>query len=62
VQGLDELPDFLNVDEVAALMRVSRSTAYNLVNDQTIPSCRIGRRIRVPKSALVAALNEPAAQ
>lgn len=42
----------LRVEEAARLLGVSRSAAYNLVADGTIPSVRLGHSIRVPADAL----------
>jgi predicted DNA-binding transcriptional regulator AlpA len=58
---LDTLPDMLRVEEAAAVLRISRSRAYDEVaifrhtgGASGIPSIRIGRCLRVPKSALLA--------
>jgi excisionase family DNA binding protein len=42
----------LTVDEAAALIGVSRSTAYDLVATDDLPTVRLRRRILVPASAL----------
>jgi excisionase family DNA binding protein len=42
----------LRIDEVAALIGASRTTAYALVNKGAIPSVRIGGLLRVPNDAL----------
>lgn len=41
-----------SVTEIAELLGISRSTAYESVRDGTIPSLRFRRRIVIPKSAL----------
>ena len=58
---LDTLPDMLRVDEAAAVLRISRSRAYDEVAPfsapaalRGCPSIRIGRCLRVPKRALLA--------
>ena len=39
---------FMNVDELAALLRVDRKTVYAAIQDGTIPGVkRIGRTIRI---------------
>jgi len=43
----------LTVEEAAQLLGISRSFAYEAVQRGEIPSMRIGRRILVPKAALV---------
>ena len=42
----------LTVDEVAQLLGISRTLAYQLVRKQVLPSIRLGRRIVVPRKAL----------
>lgn len=49
-------PSMLTVQEAAALMRVGRDTAYSLVAERRIPSVRLGRQIRIPRTALLAHL------
>lgn len=46
--------EYLKVEEAAALMRVSRSTAYEMVQAGTLPVVRIGRAIRISRRRLVA--------
>ena len=43
---------FLTVQEVAALMRVSKMTVYRLVHSGQIASVRVGRSFRVPERAV----------
>lgn len=42
-----EEPVFLTVPEVAKILRLKRSTAYEYIRQGIIPSVRIGRFIRV---------------
>ena len=42
----------LRVDEVAAMIGVSKSTAYSLINKGELPSIRIGNLLRVPADML----------
>ena len=49
----------LTVIETAALLRVSRNTAYSLISQRKIPSVRLGKRILVPKRALMALVDGP---
>lgn len=48
------LPDvpYMTVREVAALLRVSKMTVYRLTEDDTLPSVRIGRSVRIPTDAV----------
>jgi excisionase family DNA binding protein len=43
---------FLTVQEVAALMRVSKMTVYRLVHSGELASVRVGRSYRVPERAV----------
>jgi excisionase family DNA binding protein len=53
----DDLPDVLTVDETARLLRISRGLAYAGVRDGSIPTIRVGRRILVPRDALLRSLS-----
>jgi excisionase family DNA binding protein len=44
--------DILDVDEAAALLKVSRRTVYNRVKAGTIPHARLGRKILVSRAKL----------
>lgn len=48
----DELPLLLNVKQVASLLGISDSGAYELIQEDDFPSLRIGKRIVVPKEKL----------
>lgn len=48
-----QLPLILTVKEVAEVLGLGRNTVYELVRQGKIRSIRIGRQIKVPKSALV---------
>lgn len=52
------LPMFLTVYEAAELLRLKRSTAYELVRQGAIPSFRLGRFIRIPRSVILEMANE----
>jgi hypothetical protein len=68
--SLDELPEFLTVEEAAAVLRISRTSAYLLAQrwrythgEVGLPVQRLGRLLRVPRSAIermAAAPGEPA--
>lgn len=45
-------PLLLTVPEAAELLRLSRNGTYELIARGEIPSIRLGRSIRVPRSAL----------
>ena len=48
----DELPLLLSVKQLVALMGVSDSSIYELIQEDDFPSLRIGKRIVVPKQEL----------
>ena len=50
--------EMLKVTEVAQLLRIARSRAYELVASGEIPSVRIGRSIRVNRHELMVLLKE----
>jgi excisionase family DNA binding protein len=50
--SFENLPPVLKVKEIAALLRISLSQAYELIAQGVIPSIRFGKAIRVPRAAL----------
>ena len=57
-RSLDDLPLALRVEDLMPILGISRNTAYELVRCGKIRSVRIGRQIRVPKSAISEFLSE----
>jgi hypothetical protein len=58
VPHLDDLPDFLTIPETAGVLRLDRNAVYDLAreyraNGSGLPNFRLGRRILVPKHALM---------
>jgi excisionase family DNA binding protein len=53
-------PLVLTVEEAARLLRIGRGTAYEAVRTGDIPSVRVGRRVLVPRHALLSLLNADA--
>jgi excisionase family DNA binding protein len=49
----------LTVDEVALALGISRSSAYECAKRGDIPTVRLGRRIVVPRRAVLELLGEP---
>lgn len=49
---MDEQHEYLKVPEVAEVLRIARSRAYELVGNGEIPSVRIGRSVRVSRREL----------
>ena len=48
----DQRPLLLNVKQLAALLGVSDSSVYELIEEEDFPSLRIGKRIVIPKEEL----------
>jgi hypothetical protein len=64
--SLDQLPEFLTVEEAAAVLRISRTSAYLLTQRwrftrgrEGLPVKQLGRLLRVPRSALVRMADSP---
>jgi excisionase family DNA binding protein len=49
---LDDMPELITIEELAIWLGVGRNTAYALVARGEIKSIRLGRLLRVAKSAL----------
>lgn len=54
---MESYPDVLEIKEVCMILRVGRKTAYKLLKDGQISYRKIGRIYRIPKSAVIAYLN-----
>lgn len=55
-------PAVVSVSEAAALLGISRNSAYEAVRRGEIPALRFGRSIRVPMAALDRLLSGPEAR
>lgn len=53
VTSFDQLPITLKADQVAAVLGISRSNAYNLMRSEGFPTLHIGKRMLVPKDRLI---------
>jgi excisionase family DNA binding protein len=40
------------IEEMAAVLRMGRNTAYNVIKRGQVPSIRLGRRILIPRRAV----------
>lgn len=49
----DNLPAVLNASQLASALGISRAGAYQLLNSETFPTLRIGKRLLVPKDRLI---------
>ena len=54
---LVDYPDALTVDEVIAILRVSRKTVYELIKNGRIKAVKVGRSHRIAKENLIEFLN-----
>lgn len=52
----ESYPDMLTVEQLAQALNIGRSMAYRLVRTGQVRSLRFGTAIRVPKTALLAAV------
>jgi excisionase family DNA binding protein len=50
-------PELLRVEEAATLLDISRGVAYDLVRRGELPSIRLGRLLRIPRSGLIAKMD-----
>lgn len=48
----------LTVGETAKLLRLSKTTVYDQIRQGTIPNIRMGKRILIPRAALMRKLEE----
>jgi len=48
----------LTVGETARLLRLSKTTVYDQIRQGSIPSIRMGKRILIPRAALMHKLEE----
>ena len=49
---MDAEYEYLKVTEVAKVLRIARSRAYELIADGEIPAVKIGRSVRVSRKEL----------
>ena len=54
-----DLPLVLTVEEAAKVLRIGRSSAYEAARTGQLPTVRIGRILRVPRSAIEEMLRVP---
>ena len=57
MKKLNEMPDVMTVMDVAAVMRISRNTAYELMHREGFPKVVVGKQYRVPKARFADWLN-----
>ena len=55
-RSYDELPLALKVEDLMPILGIGRNAAYELVRSGQIRSIRVGRKLRIPKEAVIAFL------
>jgi excisionase family DNA binding protein len=50
---IEELPQFLTVEERRTFMGIGRSSAYDLIRQGILPVIRLGRTVRISREAVV---------
>ena len=55
---IEQLPEVLMVEEMCAWLGIGKSKGYDMVRREEIESIKIGRLVRVPRSALIALLQK----
>jgi excisionase family DNA binding protein len=55
----EDLPMTITVKELSFILRLSLNKTYELCNRSDFPSCRVGKRIIIPKAALIKWMENP---
>ena len=50
---LDHYPDILTVKQLATIFGIGINSAYAIIHTEQIKSCRIGRKILIPKQCVI---------
>ena len=58
--NIEELPLTLNAREAAEVLRISKSTVYELAHSESFPAIRIGKRVVIPRDKLIEWMNNQA--
>lgn len=53
VKSISEYPDILRAEDIAAILRTSKSRAYDLMNSNGFPTLKLGHRLVVPKDKFI---------
>ena len=56
-KGIDDLPLALSIDDLMSVLKIGRSTAYDLVRTGKIRGVKVGHQIRIPREVLLDFLN-----
>ena len=44
------LEEYITVQEFCRLMKISQTTAYRMIKEKQLPTVKIGKRYKIPKS------------
>lgn len=59
MNGVEDLPPTISVEEAGRILGVSRRSAYRAAENGELPTLRLGRRLLVPTARLLALLGIP---
>lgn len=59
-KNIDDLPLALTVEQTAHVLQLGKALVYEMIRSGKLRSLRVGRKIRVPRSALLELLDAPA--
>ena len=60
IKNYDELPLYLNANDISNLLGISKSTSYELMSDDEFPSIRLGGRVLVEREKFINWLDKKA--
>lgn len=58
ISKTENLPLVLTVSDISKVLGIGKNTAYDLIRNGAIKSVRVGRQIRIPKSAFLEFLGQ----
>lgn len=53
IELFKDYPDIITMVDLASMLHVGRSTAYKLLQDNSIKSIRVGKKYIIPKSSVI---------
>ena len=56
------MPELMTMSQVCRVLKVSESTGYRLVWDEAIPSCKVGRQLRIRRDDLITYISKKSRQ
>ena len=57
-KSMEDLPSFLNADDIAAYIGISRTNAYYLFHRKGFPKLKLGKRLVVQKEKFLKWIDE----